>query len=70
MMLYFVIGFAILGGVCILGARHQAQEIKLIETDPNLQFRVEKTMQTVKYLNAYAIGCGVLAFIILLMWLF
>jgi len=37
---------------------------------PNLQFRVEKSMQTVKYLTAYAIGCGVLSFMILLMWLF
>jgi hypothetical protein len=63
-------GFALLGTVCYLGARHQAEEIKLIETDPNLQFRVEKSMQTVKYLTAYAIGCGVLSFMILLMWLF
>ena len=69
-MLYFVLGFGILGAICWNGARCQEREAKLLQTDPNLHYRAEKTMQTVKYLNAYAIGCEVVALLILFKWLF
>jgi len=69
-MLYFVLGFAVLAVVCYLGAKHQEESVKLIESDPNLQFRVQKTRQTVKFLQAYAIGSGVVAAMIFLMWLY
>ncbi|MBD3674834.1 MAG: hypothetical protein HUJ26_15055 [Planctomycetaceae bacterium] len=69
-MLYFVLGFAVLGGICYLTARHQEQAARVLEGDPNLQYRYEKAIQTVKYLNAYGIGCGIFALVIFFMWLF
>ena len=69
-MIYFVLGFAILGGICFLGAKHQAAAASIVEGDPNLQYRHDQMLQTVKYLNACAIGCEIFSVVIFFMWLF
>jgi len=69
-MFYFVLGFAILGGICFLGAKYQQAAARIVEGDPNLQYRHDQMIQTVRYLHAYAIGCEIFAVIIFFMWLF